>query len=109
MAYVEQTGVSHETFDRVLRNGARSLAFAAYGTAVAVVVMILSPVLFAGGSGTVELPNGPTAVSAKVEPGESVTAIAADHGLGLSHYFLLNPGTETLGDRGGKPVVVAWR
>jgi LysM repeat protein len=109
MAYVEQKGLSHEALARVLRNGARALAFATYGTAVAVALVILSPVLFARGSSTVELPVGPTAVTAKVEPGESASAIAAEHGLGLSHYFVLNPGTRTFDDRDGKPVVVAWR
>ena len=109
MAYVEQKGLSHEALDRVLRNGARSLAFAAYGTAVAVAFIILSPVLFAHGSGTVALPDASTEVSAKVEPGESASVIAAEHGLGLSHYFVLNPGSKTLREPTGKSVVVAWR
>jgi len=109
MAYVEPRGLSHDALDRVLRNGARSLAVVTYSVAVVVAIMILSPVLFSGGEGTVQLPNGPTPVAYKTQPGQNAAVIAAQHGLGLTHYYLLNPELRTLGDGPGKPVVVGWR
>jgi LysM repeat protein len=107
MAYVQPRGTTHDFAAATLRHGTRFVAIAAYAAAVAVAIVLLSPVLPSRGSkAAAVLPTGPEPVLYTVAPGETYAGIASAHGISLARLFALNPELTPLTHAGGTQIVV---
>jgi LysM repeat protein len=110
MAYVQPRGTSHDLAAAALRHGTRFVAIAAYAAAVAVALVLLSPVLPSRGSeASAVVPTGPEPVLYTVARGETYAGIASAHGISLARLFALNPELTPLTNAGGKQIVVGLR
>lgn len=110
MAYVQPREAPRDLVAAVWKQGARVLALTAYATAVAVALVLLAPVLFGGDSNaSARVPSGPEPVAYTLEPGDSLPAVAAGHGLSLARLFALNPDLTPLSAPNRQKVVVALR
>jgi LysM repeat protein len=110
MAYVQPRGSTHDLAAATLRHGTRFVAIAAYAAAVAVAIVLLSPVLPSRGSKASAVPpTGPERVFYTVAPGETYAGIASAHGISLARLFALNPELTPLTHAGGTQIVVGLR
>lgn len=108
MAYVQPRRAPHD-LGALLRVGTRTLAVAAYTTALAVALLLLAPVLFAGGSGVPAPPPGPEPLTYTPAPGDTPARIAAVSGLSQARLYALNPRMGPLEAPSGRPIVVGFR
>ena len=107
MAYVQPRGTTHDLAAATLRHGTRFVAIAAYAVAVAVAIVLLSPVLPSRGSeASTDLPTGSEPVLYTMTPGETYAGIASAHGISLAQLFALNPELTPLTHAGGTQIVV---
>jgi hypothetical protein len=105
MAYVQPRGTTHDLAAATLRHGTRFVAIAA--CAVAVAIVLLSPVLPSRGSEAfTDLPTGSEPVLYTMAPGETYASIASAHGISLARLFALNPELTPLTHAGGTQIVV---
>jgi LysM repeat protein len=109
MAYVQPRGTSHDLSAAALRQGTRFVAVAAYAAAVAVAIVLLSPVLPGRGSSAATVPTGPQPVLYTVSPADTPDVIAASHGISLAQLYALNPNLTPLTRAQGEQVVVGLR
>ena len=110
MAYVHPRRSSDEIAAAALRQGTRFFAIASYAAAVAVAIVLLSPVLPSLGSKAVAVvPGSPRPAHYEVRRGDTLNGIAASQGVSLAQLFALNPGLTPFADAAGKSVVVGLR
>jgi hypothetical protein len=110
MAYVHPRRSTDDVLAGVVRQGRRFVALAAYTVAVAVALVILSPVLPSRGSEPgADIPVGHQPVLYTVQPGDTLSGIASSQGISLARLFALNPKLAPLSDTNGESVVVGLR
>jgi LysM repeat protein len=110
MAYVHPRRSTDDALARVVRQGRRVVAIAAYAAAVAVALVILSPLLPSRGSeAAADIPVGPQPVLYTIRPGDTLSGIASSNGISLARLFALNPKLAPLSDTNGESVVVGLR
>jgi LysM domain len=110
MAYVHPRRSTDDVLAGMVRQGRRFVALAAYAGAVAVALVILSPVLPSRGSEAgADIPVGPEPVLYTIQPGDTLSGIASAQGISLARLFALNPKLAPLSDTNGESVVVGLR
>lgn len=110
MAYVHPRRSSNDILAVALRQATRFVAIASYAVAVAVAIVLLSPVLPSHGSEAVAVvPAGPQPVLYKASRGDRPDGIAASQGISLAELFALNRNLTPLTHAAGKSVVVGLR
>jgi LysM repeat protein len=110
MAYVQPRERTHDIAAAALRQATRFVAIASYAVAVAVALVILSPVLPGRGpAATAVVPTGPEPILYTVKDGDTFAGIAASHGISLARLFALNPKLTPLTDANSKQIVIGPR